>query len=70
MSSIEIALLLGGLVVLAGYGGLILAPAWTSYGRVWEKLAASFLSLFMLVTLVALGVAVGLVVFWSYARLA
>jgi len=70
MSSIEIALLLGGLVVLAGYGGLILAPAWNSYGRVWEKLAASFLSLFMLVTLVALGVAVGLVVFWSYAGLA
>jgi hypothetical protein len=70
MSSIEIALLLGGLVVLAGYGGLILAPAWASYGRIWEKLAASFLSLFMLVTLVALGVAVGLAVFWSYAGLA
>lgn len=70
MTPIEIAVALGAVVVLAGWGGFILAPAWGSYGRIWEKLAASFLSVFMLVSLVALGVAVGLVVFWSYASFA
>ncbi len=70
MSSVQIAFLLGGVVVLLGYGGFILAPAWASYGRIWEKLAASFLSLFMLIALVALGVVVGVVIFWSYAGIA
>lgn len=70
MSSIQIAVLLGGVTVLAGYVGFILAPAWASYGRVWEKLAASFLSLFMLIALLAFGVALGLAVFWSYAGFA
>ena len=45
----------------------ILAPAWTSYGRVWERLAASFLTLFILATLLGVGVVVGLVVVWAFA---
>jgi hypothetical protein len=70
VTPVEIVLICGTVVVLLGYGGLILAPAWGSYGRVWEKLAASFLSMFMLVTLVTLGVALGLLVVWSWASFA
>jgi len=33
----------------------ILAPAWTSYGRLWERVAASFLTLFVLATLLGIG---------------
>jgi len=45
---------------------LILSPALSSYGRVWEKAAAGFLSLFVLAALVIGGVVVGLVVVYYY----
>jgi hypothetical protein len=48
----------------------ILVPAVGSYGRVWEKVAAGFLTLFMLVTLVGVGTAIGLAIVWSYDRYA
>jgi len=44
----------------------ILAPAWTSYGRTWERVAASFLTLFILATLLGIGVVVGLAVVWAF----
>jgi uncharacterized membrane protein len=55
-----------GLISLAAFVGLILVPALGSYGRSWEKLAAGFLSLFVLAALVAIGVVVGLVVFYYW----
>jgi hypothetical protein len=45
----------------------ILAPAWTSYGRLWERMAASFLTLFILATLLGIGVVVGLAIVWAFA---
>ncbi|HWC48115.1 MAG TPA: hypothetical protein VG448_04465 [Solirubrobacterales bacterium] len=45
---------------------LILTPALSAYGRVWEKAAAGFLSLFVLAALVVGGVVVGLVVVYYY----
>jgi hypothetical protein len=45
----------------------ILAPAWTSYGRLWERVAASFLTLFILATLLGIGVVVGLAIVWAFA---
>jgi hypothetical protein len=45
----------------------ILAPAWTSYGRIWERVAASFLTLFILATLLGVGVVVGLAIVWAFA---
>jgi hypothetical protein len=52
---------------LALFAGLILAPAWSSYSRLWERLAASVLSLYVLALLVGLGVAGALAViyFWG-----
>ncbi len=56
-----------GTFVLALYAGLILIPAWMSYSRLWERLAATFLSLYVLAVLVGAGVAGALAVvyFWG-----
>jgi hypothetical protein len=55
-----------GLVSLTAFVGLILVPAVSSYGRLWEKAAAGFLSLFVLAALVLVGVVGGLVVVYYY----
>jgi hypothetical protein len=56
-----------GTFVLALYAGLILIPAWMSYSHLWERLAATFLSLYVLAVLVGAGVAGALAVvyFWG-----
>lgn len=64
----EIVLALSGPVLIAVYVGLILTPAWTSYGRWWERFAASFLTLYILASMIGVGVAIGLGIIWSYDR--
>jgi hypothetical protein len=66
----EIVLALAAGVVGAGYLAFILAPAWDSYGRLWEKVAAAFLSLYVLATLLGIGTVIGLAIVWSYDRYA
>jgi len=66
MSITELVLALAAGVVGASYIGFILVPALESYGRFWEKIAASFLTLFILLALLGLGVAIGLAIVWSY----
>ena len=65
-SSTEIVIGLAGLLVLACYVALILAPAVRCYGRVWEKLAAGVLTLYVLGTLLGIGAAIGLAIVWTY----
>jgi hypothetical protein len=65
-SSTEIAIALAGGVVVSCYVVLIVLPAWRCYGRVWERLAASFMTLFILATMLGIGVVVGLAVVWTY----
>ena len=55
-----------GLISLVAFVGLILVPAVSSYGRIWEKAAAGFLSLFVLAALMILGVLVGLTFVYYY----
>jgi hypothetical protein len=52
---------------LALYAGLILVPAWTAYTRLWERLAATVLSLYVLAVLVGAGVlaALAVIYFWG-----
>lgn len=57
-----------GLIALGAYVGLILVPAWKAYSRVWERLAASFLTLYVLAAFALVGVAGGALVVWSYDR--
>jgi hypothetical protein len=56
-----------GVFGLALYVGLILVPAWSSYSRVWERLAASVLSLYVLLVFVGGGAlaALAAVYFWG-----
>ncbi len=55
-------------IVGAGYLGFIVLPAASAYARTWEKIAAGFLTLFMLATLLGIGGAIGLAIVWSYDR--
>ncbi len=40
---------------LCAFVTLIAYPAWTSYSKTWERVAASFLSLFVLAALILVG---------------
>lgn len=62
-----IILTTAGTAVLGAYGFLILVPAWTAYGRTWEKFAATVLTLFVLAAFAGMGLAAGLVIvyFWD-----
>ena len=55
-----------GLICLVTFVTLILTPALSSHGRIWEKAAAGFLSLFVLAVLMAVGVGVGLIVVYYF----
>lgn len=66
LSTVEITLIAAAVVVGAGYLSLIVYPAWRCYGRVWEKVAAAFLTLFILATLLGAGAGIGLAIVWTY----
>jgi transketolase C-terminal domain/subunit len=66
LSSTQIAIAVAAGIVGAGYIAFILAPAVKAYGRLWERLAAGFLTLYILGTLVGIGAATGLAIVWSY----
>ena len=70
MTPSETAFAVAGIVALAGYGAFILAPAWNSYGRLWEKLAASFLTFYMLAAMAGGGALVGLAIVYFYDQYA
>jgi hypothetical protein len=55
-----------GLISLVAFVSLIFVPAIGSYGRIWEKAAAGFLSLIVLVALVLTGIVVGLAIVYYY----
>ena len=63
----ELAVAGAGVFGLALYASLILAPAWTSYTRLWERVAASILSLYVLALLVGIGAgaALAVVYYWG-----
>jgi hypothetical protein len=57
---------IAALISLAAFVGLILVPALSAYGRIWEKAAAGVLSLVVLAALVVTGVIIGLMVVYYY----
>lgn len=57
-----------GVLGLAAYLGLIVVPAWQAYSRVWERLAAMFLTVYVLAAFMMLGVLAGAAVVWTYDR--
>ncbi len=72
MSNLDVTYLVAGVAAvlgLAAFTGLVLVPAWSSYTRMWERVAATFLSLYVLVALIAIGAAAGGAVVWFWDRL-
>jgi len=51
---------------LALYVGLILVPAWNSYSRLWQRLAATVLSLYVVAVFVGIGIgaAAAVIYYW------
>jgi hypothetical protein len=71
MSNQSITYLVGaclGVFGLAAFCALVLVPAVTSYRRVFERIAAVILSLYVLVALVGVGVVVGALVVLEWPR--
>jgi hypothetical protein len=66
LSSTEIVIVLASALVLVCYVVLILLPAARCYGRVWEKMAAGLLTLYVLATLLGIGAAIGFAIVWTY----
>jgi len=55
-----------GVLALGAWLGLVVVPAVTAYSRLWERLAAFVLSLYVLLAGALLGAAIGgaIVYFW------
>jgi len=70
LTTTELAIAVAAGIVGAGYLAFILAPAVSAYGRLWERIAAGFLTLYILGTLLGIGAALGLAIVWSYDRYA
>jgi hypothetical protein len=72
MSNTAITYLVGacaGVFSLTAYAAWVLVPAWTAYSRTWERVAAAFLSFYVLLTFAAIGIGIGAAVIWFWDRL-
>jgi hypothetical protein len=58
-----------GALSLVAWIALVLVPAWTAYSKVWERFAATILSLYVLAAFVALGGAIGAAFLWYFDEL-
>ena len=56
-------------VSLITWAGLVLVPAWTSFSRVWERLVATVLSLYVLAAFVGAGLMLGGAFLWYFDEL-
>ena len=73
MSNTAITYLVGacaGVFSLTAYTAWILVPAWTAHTRAWQRVAAAFLSLYVLAALVGIGILTGAGVIWFWDRIA
>ena len=73
MSNSAITYMVGafaGVFSLAAYAAWVLVPAWTAYSRGWQRVAAAFLSLYVLAAMVGLGIVGGAAVIWFWDRFA
>lgn len=73
MTNTEATYLIGflcGLFALTAFVWFIAIPAWMSYSKTWERLAASFLSLYVLLALLLLGGAGGVAIAYYWDSIA
>ena len=70
MSNESIIILVAACSAVFGFAawvGLLAIPAWQSYSRVWERIGAVFLSLYVVAAFVGVGVAAGALVVYVWA---
>lgn len=58
-----------GLISLLAFLALILVPTVGSFGRTWEKVNAAIVSVFVLVALLAVGVALGGLIVYNWEEI-
>jgi O-antigen ligase len=58
-----------GALGLIAYVAFIVVPAWGAYSRVWQRFAATFLTLYVLAAFILLGVAGGAAIIYFWDRL-
>jgi hypothetical protein len=58
-----------GVFSIALWAAYVLVPAWTAYGRWWERLVATFLSLYVLAAMALVGIGLGAAFLYYYDRL-
>jgi hypothetical protein len=56
-------------VSLIAWVALVLVPAWTSFSRVWERLVATVLSLYVLAAFAMVGLLLGGGFLWYFDEL-
>jgi hypothetical protein len=54
-----------GISVIA-WAALVLVPAWTSFSRVWERIVATVLSVYILAAFAMAGAGLGAAILWYY----
>jgi hypothetical protein len=54
-----------GISVIA-WAALVLVPAWTSFSRVWERIVATILSVYILAAFALAGTGLGAAILWYY----
>ena len=57
-------------LALAAWIGLFVVPAWLSYSRLWQRFAATFLTLYVLAALLVIGALGGALIAYYWDRLA
>jgi len=57
-----------GVFSFAAYVAFVAVPAWQAYSRVWQRVAAVFLSLYVLATMVGIGILIGVVVTLNWSQ--
>ena len=58
-----------GVIGFTSFAVLILAPAWTAYGRTWERFAAAVLSVFVLAAFAGAGIGIGAIVLYYWDQI-
>jgi hypothetical protein len=56
-------------VSLVAWVALVLVPAWTAFSRIWERLVATVLSLYVLAAFVGAGLMLGGAFLWYFDEL-
>ncbi len=58
-----------GVFSVALWAAFVLVPAVTSYARVWQRIVAGFLSLYVLAAFAMVGAGIGIAAFYYYDEL-